>query len=166
MGRNSGGIRSEGTRWAVAVRPTPSERISSVINEIRSKGYSTAKPFTVGKVERRMSRYAAANGITLGSDKLYMSATQIAHALRDTKTIKGLAVSDRELASFPKARLKMDLYCDGECFIYTDYRTKYIIHPNYEMKINRMKTRKVNFVTAGKVTDKDEFKHPRYVRVK
>lgn len=52
----------------------------------------------------------------------------------------------------------MDLYFDGEKFIYTDYKAKFIVHPNYEMKIKGKKTKKVNLVTAGKVTDPKEFK--------
>ena len=109
-----------------------------------------------------MSRFAAANGITLVGNKLYMSATQIAHTMRDTKANKGLAVAESDLIGFPKSRMKMDLYWDGDCFIYTDHKTKYIIHPNYVMKIRGKKRRKVNFVTAGKVTDTRDFVRPKY----
>lgn len=31
----------------------------------------------------------------------------------------------------------MELYYDGEYFIYTDGKSKYIVHPNYKMKISR-----------------------------
>ena len=34
-------------------------------------------------------------------------------------------------------RFSMELYYDGEYFIYTDGKSKYIVHPNYKMKISR-----------------------------
>ena len=36
-------------------------------------------------------------------------------------------------------------YYDGECFIYTDGQSKFIIHPNYKMKVNREEVKLVNF---------------------
>lgn len=59
----------------------------------------------------------------------------------------------------------MDLFYDGKSFVYTDYKTKYIIHPNYKMKIDRKKISKVNFVTAGRVADPNEFKLKKYIKV-
>ena len=40
---------------------------------------------------------------------------------------------------------------DGEAFIYTDGLIKYVIHPNYEIKINRNKSKRVVFVTATRL---------------
>lgn len=59
----------------------------------------------------------------------------------------------------------MDLFYDGSAFIYTDYKAKFIVHPNYAIKYSGKKTRRVNFITAGKVTDKEEFKLEKYKRV-
>ena len=60
----------------------------------------------------------------------------------------------------------MDLFFDGEVFIYTDYKTKYIVHPNYELKINRARTKKVNFVTAGKVGSPTDFNSEKYTKIR
>ena len=60
----------------------------------------------------------------------------------------------------------MDLYYDGECFIYTDGKSKYIVHPNYKMKISREVVKLVNFITATKVRDPMEFTLPKYKKVK
>ena len=59
----------------------------------------------------------------------------------------------------------MDLYYDGECFIYADGHSKFIIHPNYKIKINREHVKLVNFITATKVKDPAEFTLPKYRKI-
>ena len=59
----------------------------------------------------------------------------------------------------------MDLYFDGECFIYTNGLSKFIIHPNYEIKISRDKYKVVNFITATKVKDPAEFTIKKYKKI-
>ena len=92
--------------------------------------------------------------ITLASDELYMSAKQLQHCLRASKATKGLVVSDADLIGLPQKRFQMDLYYDGECFIYTDGQSKFIVHPNYQMKVSREIVKLVNFITATRRTDK------------
>ena len=123
------------------------------------------QPFSIGKVEKRMMQFAQANAITLVSDELYMSAKQLQHCLRASKATKGLVVTDADLIGLPQNRFQMDLYYDGECFIYTDGQSKFIIHPNYQMKISRELVAKVNFITATKVKDPAEFTLPKYQKI-
>ena len=64
----------------------------------------------------------------------------------------------------------MDLYWDGDGFIYTDYKIKFIVKPNYEIKIKKyskrhITARKVCLITAGVVTDSNEFKRREYQKV-
>ena len=141
------------------------ERIAVVLADIRRQGFSSVSPFSVGSVEKRMKEYAARNGITLGGGQIYMSYNSIAHSMRDAKKAKGLAVSERDLMSFPKSRRKMELYYDGRGFVYTNRKTKYIIHPNYKIKTRNGKTKKVMFLTAGVVTDPKEFELPKYKKI-
>ena len=94
-----------------------------------------------------------------------MSAKQLQHSMRASKGAKGLVVTKEELVRFPKSRFKMDLYYDGECFIYTDEVSKFIIHPNYKMKVNRDNVKLVNFITATRVKDSMEFTLPKYIKV-
>ena len=123
------------------------------------------QPFSIGKVEKRMMQFAQANAITLASDELYMSAKQLQHCLRASKATKGLVVTDADLIGLPQNRFQMDLYYDDECFIYTDGQSKFIIHPNYQMKISRELVAKVNFITATKVKDPAEFTLPKYQKI-
>lgn len=141
------------------------ELIAAVLDDIRQKGYSSVQPFSIGKVEARMTLFAQANDITLASDALYMSAKQLQHCMRASKATKGLVVDDEDLIYFPNNRFQMDLYYDGECFIYTDGLSKFIVHPNYKMKISRELVAQVNFITATRVKDPAEFTLPKYQKI-
>ena len=140
-------------------------QIAAVLSDIHQKGYSSVQPFIIGKVEQRMLLFAQANAVTLASDELYMSAKQLQHCMRASKNAKGLVVADIDLICFPQNRFQMDLYYDGECFIYTDGLSKFIIHPNYKMKVNREEVKLVNFITATRRTDKKEFNVKRYIKI-
>ena len=70
------------------------------------------------------------------------------------------------MIGFPQNRFKMDLYYDDECFIYTDGQSKFIIHPNYKMKISRELVANVNFITATRIKDPAEFTLPKYKKYK
>ena len=140
-------------------------KIAGVLSDIRQKGYSSVQPFSIGKVEERMTIFAQANGVVLASNELYMSAKQLQHCMRASKGAKGLVVDDADLIGFPKNRFQMDLYYDGECFIYTDGNSKFIVHPNYQMKVSREVVKFVNFITATKRTDKKEFNGKRYIKI-
>ena len=141
------------------------ELIAVVLEDISQKGFSSVMPFSIGNVEDRMLQFAVANGIELASHELYMSAKQLQHSMRASKNAKGLVVDASELIAFPKSRFSMDLYYDGECFIYTDGQSKFIIHPNYKIKISRELVAKVNFITATHRIDKKEFNGKRYVKI-
>ena len=94
----------------------------------QQKGFSAIQPFSIGEVEQRMVLFAQTNGVPLASDQLYMSAKQLQHCMRASKEAKGLVVTTDELVQFPKNRFKMDLYYDGECFIYIDGISKFIVY--------------------------------------
>lgn len=118
-----------------------------------------------GKVEERMMTFARNKAVVLASDELYISAKQLQHCMRASKATKGLVVDDADLINFPRNRFQMDLYYDGECFIYTDGTSKFIIHPNYQIKVNREIVKLVNFITATRRTDKKEFNGKRYIKI-
>ena len=148
-----------------AEKPSIETLIATVLSDIQQKGYSSIQPFDIGEVEGRMMQFAEANSITLGSDRLYISAKQLQHCMRASKDAKGLVVSPDELIRFPQERYQMDLYYDGECFIYTNSVSKFIVHPNYKIKVNREIVKLVNFITATRRIDKKEFNGKRYIKI-
>ena len=148
-----------------AETPSVETLIATVLADIQRQGYSSIQPFDIGEVEQRMMLFAEANNITLGSDRLYISAKQLQHCMRASKKAKDLVVSPEELIRFPQSRFQMELYYDGECFIYTDGFSKFIVHPNYKIKVNRDIVKLVNFITATRRTDKKEFNGKRYIKI-
>lgn len=144
---------------------TIEEKIAAVLSDIRQKGFSSIQPFSIGKVEERMMMFARSKAVVLASEELYISAKHLQHCMRASKATKGLVVDDADLINFPRNRFQMDLYYDGECFIYTDGTSKFIIHPNYQIKVNREIVKLVNFITATRRTDKKEFNGKRYIEI-
>lgn len=140
-------------------------QIAEILSDIHQKGYSSVQPLCIGMVEERMRLFAQANSVTLASDGLYMSAKQLQHCMRASKNAKGLVVDDADLIGFPQNRFQMDLNYDGECFIYTDGVSKFIVHPNYKMKICRELVVQVNFITATRIKDPAEFTLPKYRKI-
>lgn len=146
MAKGAGGVRGGGVTSGGGVFG----KIMSVIADIHKDGFSKQSPFSIGKVESDLRQYASVNGIDIGNGQLYMSPKQIAHTLRDLHTDKGIAISPQRLASFPERRSKMSLYHDSneDKFVYFDGNIKYVVHPNYSLKLPTGKERVVNFITA------------------
>ena len=143
-----------------------SRRISNVIRHLKEDGYSRYDSFPIGKVERRMEIFAKEHNIELNGKQVYMNSTQISHARRDFKQNKGIAVSDKDLIDFPKNRRKMRLYFDTnkKNFVYTDFKSKFVIQPNRKIKVFNHKAIKTNFVTASK-TSSQEFNMKNYIEI-
>jgi hypothetical protein len=138
-----------------------------VINDLKTQGFSREKPFHIGFVEGRMMRFAKANGVELERGSIYMRVNEISHALRDTKNEKGIAVSSRELISFPQRRTSMDLYFDKKTknFTYVDGHSKYIVSALKNKKV-KVSNKKVSyFVTAQKLNRKEVFDGERFMKV-
>lgn len=165
MAKTSGGVRGNRPK---NVTQQAKEQIMTVLADIKRQGFSRITPFKIGSVEKRMADFARRNGIELGSRDVYMSSSAITHATRDSKRVKGLSVPDEELTAFPGRRRKMDLYYDTRTgnFTYTDGKAKYVVHPNYEIKMRGGKRKLVNFITASKVIDKYEFRMEEYKKIR
>ena len=162
MAKGAGGIRT----WNSINQPK--YLIWRVLNDVRERGFSYLAPFSIGDVEKRMANFAREHGIELGSTKVYMSSSSIAHAMRDSKVAKGLQVSDKAMMNFPRKRKTMDLYYNTRTknFTYTDGKNKFVIHPNYTIKTASGRKKLVNFITASKMASSQEFAMKEYIKVK
>ncbi len=164
MAKTSGGVRGNRPK---NVTQQAKEQIMTALADIKRQGFSRITPFKIGSVEKRMADFARRNGIEFGSRDVYMSPSAIAHATRESKRAKGLSVSDEDLTAFPGRRRKMDLYHDTRTgnFTYTDGKTKYVVHPNYEIKMPGGKRKLVNFITASRIESKQEFIMSKYTKI-
>lgn len=141
-----------------------SKRIAKMFDEVDKNGYTRDEPFSIGKVDAAVRRFAASRGIPLGDGDIYISPKFIAHALRESKGDKRVARS--QIINFPTTKRYMHVYYDGEAFIYTDYNIKFIIKPNYRVKTHSGPKRVTNMITAGAVTSREEFELKKYERIK
>jgi len=48
---------------------TIESKIAAILDDIRQKGFSSVQPFSIGKVEARMSLFAQTNAIMLGNHR-------------------------------------------------------------------------------------------------
>lgn len=140
-------------------------KLMAWLYQLHTNGFIGGKTISVGRNEARLVNYAHNEGIELASGHLYISPKSIAHTFRPLKIEKGIAIDDMAIINFVKDKRHMDLFWDGDAFIYTDYINKFIVKPNHEIKINRKKTRKVSYVTAERVEHPEEFTLPKYKRV-
>ena len=136
--------------------------------ELGIKENPSAKPFSVGRIEKRMADYARENNIELASKSLYMSDERLSHALRKSKRDAGKTANEDALAEFPQKRYKMKLYYEtkSKTFVYHDNVNKYVIHPNYEIRSKEYKGKNVIMITASKLTDINEFRMQKYKEIK
>lgn len=166
MAKTSGGLRSA---ISMLTPVQASIYIQNIVSEIAESGFSKESPFTVGNIESELREYAQEHGIEIASDEIVMSVKQITHTLRDSKVESGKAISPEHLAQFPICRSGMELYHDttNNNFIYFDRarNEKFVIHPNYSMKVGRAKGKMVNYITASK-TNPQEFTLAKLRRIK
>jgi len=137
--------------------------IADLIRDTKRDIRFPSYPFKIGKVGKDVEDFAKTNGIHLASKEIYFTRHALSHSQRATKGHK--RVSERDLIEFPIKKRYMDKYYDGESFIYTDYKNKFIVHPNHKIKLPSGRKKVVNFVTAGVVTDKNEFKLKKYKKI-
>ena len=143
-----------------------STAIHKAYTEIARQGFTRAKPINVGRLDKDVEAWSNANGVALGGKSLYMTARGLTHARRASKIRDGVAVSVSDMVAFPKDRKKMEVFYEGGSFVYTDRKNKFIVHPNYVIKFPSGRKSRVNFITASKVIDPNEFSNPKYKRIR
>lgn len=168
MGRNAGGVRYNGSSPSSHQCLSPKARMKTMLADIRTKGFSKKPPFSVGKVDEAIVTYARDRGLTLENDEIFFTSKSLAHTLRDSKAQKNLAVSESDLIDFPANRHKMSIYFDSEHdnFIHVDSKNKFILQPNYQIKLSTGKKKVVKFITAQKLNPNELFKEKKYTKIK
>lgn len=149
----------------------PSRKILRVIKDIRIKKYSTERPIYLGETENRILSFANKNKIEVSSEGMYITSEQIAHTFRDIKVQNGIVIPAQSLISFYQNYKEMNLYYDKnkKNFVYTNGTEKFIVHPNYQIKVQdsqgkRLKKSVVNYITAS-TTNGLEFNQKNYIKI-
>ncbi|WP_302997821.1 hypothetical protein [Paramuribaculum intestinale] len=125
-------------------------------------------PLNIGTAPQAIIDYAKRNKIALFSDEIYITTKGIEHAFRESKIAKGIAVSKDELLDFVKNRDSYAIYYDpgmGD-FIFATTKAKFIVRPNYKLKINKTKIAVLNYITATRIntTPQNAFRY--FIKIK
>ena len=163
MAKGNGSLSGSWRRGSLEEAVATVSRVASIIkiNGGHASRESQVPPIEAGKLPPSIKKFAEKNGIHLESDKLYITTKGIEHSLRESKTAKGIAVTKEELVDFVRNRDKMAQYYDprkGD-FIFATDKAKFVVTPNYEIKINKQKTKVANYITATRINPQniDEF---------
>lgn len=142
------------------------DKMREVMLNFRNNPFYHVAPFPIAKLGNDVVEFAKRNGITLADTDIIATSKFISHSQRTSKG--DLRVSDAAYIGFPITSQKMEVYRDNrKSLIFTDRINKFIIHPNYLLKLRNNKVRAVNLITAGKVNVPEEFddvKH--YTRIR
>ena len=137
---------------------TSARRVEEVANIIIKNGYHSSReaqmpPLNIGRVPSAIIEYANKNKVNLDSNDLYITTKGIEHSLRESKVSKGIAVTVDELVDFVKNRNDYAIYYDpgmGD-FIFATSKAKFIVRPNYKMKVNKEKVPTFNYISATRI---------------
>ncbi len=143
------------------------QAIELVYQDILQQGFTKRPAFHIGRVEPRMKHFSKSELIHLESSRIYMNNSSLSHARRDKKVTLGLGVPIEEIARFPTARVKMDLYYDHNLgtFLYVSGTAKYVINPKGRIKLSDGRTHAVIFVTASALNPEEHFNGKQYTKI-
>ena len=146
-------------------------KILSVFEEIDHNGFSSRPPFCIGGRDKRIVLFSVENGVKVAPGGLYTNAKALAHMTRAIKQKNGIAASNQAISYFPIRRKTMDLYFDkyANLFVYVDEssKTKYVVHPNYKLRIRKKNVCKQFFLTTSRLKSTENFTNDkrRYVQI-
>lgn len=162
-----GGDANRPLRNAGNVKPfsrmSASVKIKTVLEEIEKNGYSKKGDFSIGTLGKDTMRFASSHGIDVGNGQIYILRKFLTHGLRNSKRDK--RVSKEDIITFPKSKNKMVKFWDGDAFIFTDFKVKFIVKPGREVRLKNGKTLRAAIVTAGRVGSKTDFNGKEYVKI-
>ena len=137
---------------------TSATRVEEVANIIIKNGYHSSReaqmpPLNIGRVPSTIIEYANKNKVDLDSHDIYVTTKSIEHTFRESKVSKGIAVTVDELVDFVKNRNNYAIYYDPAMgdFIFATSKAKFIVRPNYKLKINKEKKSVFNYISATRI---------------
>lgn len=146
------------------------KKIEDILNEINENGHTLSeKIFSIGDVDKDVSKYAELNGIIIGSKTDFLDTKQIFHTQRKAHKQKGIYIGDEALKTFPQKRYSMHVFFDEDKknFVYADGKNKYIIEPNTSPKRFKEKGDISVYITGLKLKQgMSEFNMKKYKKIR
>lgn len=170
MAKTSGGTRTFSSRMTIAEAQSEVIRVATIIqnNGGHSSKEAQVPPMNIGNIPSSIKDYALRNNIKIESDSMYITTKGIEHSLREKKVERGSAVTKEEIADFIKNKGSMAQFYDknrGD-FVFATETAKFIVTPNYTLKIGKQKTKVVNYITATRISGNWNDHFSQYDRIK
>lgn len=145
-------------------------RIASIIeaNGGHASRESQITPMNIGSIPSSIKKFAYENDINLESTDLYITTKGIEHSIRESKANKGISVTKEEIADFVASKHNMAQYYDptkGD-FIFASESAKFVVTPNYKLKIGDTKQKIVNYITATRINGNFSDNFGSYIKIK
>lgn len=137
---------------------------------IKNNGHSSREaqmsPLYFGKAPESVIKFLKDRNIPLESNEMFITTKGISHAIRESKTTKGLAVSLDELTDFIANYADYTIFFDPvkEDLIFANKTTKFVVTPNYNIK--KKETRVFTFISATQIKGNWSDHFSTYTRIK
>ena len=125
-------------------------------------------PLYIGQTNEALNSFANRNGIILKSHEIYITTKGIEHSLRESKTAKGISVSQEEIADFIINKNNYTLYYDpvkGD-FVFTTEKAKFVVRPNYKLRIDKRNKEVLNYITATRLKGNISDNFSSYIKIR
>lgn len=142
------------------------EVIKRMRADVEKQGYSKEPIFQLYVVTPDVKQaYEALTGTKITNPAIFSTYGSMSHHKTGDKAKKGKVLTWDDREDIPKDLPTMDVYVHTGALIYTDYKKKIVVKPEYKYK-NSDKQIIAFHVSSSLVTDKNAFGNPEYKKIK
>jgi hypothetical protein len=114
---------------------------------------SQGPPVSIGSLPKNIVNFYQENHYPLESTQMVMTSKQLQHGRREDKIANGLLVSKEEMKNFILHKNNAGQFYDSKKkdLIFVMGNAKFVMTPNYDLKLKNGKTKVVNYITATRI---------------
>ena len=145
-----------------------SNAIKQIFEDVHSLGHpQTGSPIKIGKLpfDIKLAFKNITNKDIICADT-YTSSKALLHHRGGQKAANGKETPESDLIAMPKLIASMDVYENTGALIFTDYKNKYIVEVNKEIKLNGNKSKVCCHISSSHITDIKEFNNYNTIKKK
>lgn len=145
-----------------------SARLKQILEDKIKYGYSKdANAFKFGKLSNDAARkFEEITGIVIKNKDIYTGQKAMFHHRGGQKAEANKESSFEDIINMPLNIGKMDAYVHTGAIIFTDYKNKFVLKPNEEVRISKEKVIVTNHISSSKVKDASDFTEEKgYIKI-